>query len=214
MNEKILTATLKEFNESVASDSFAPGGGCVSALSGSLGAALGRMVLSLTIGKKKYAEFDKENTELAKKLSDLHRELMSAVEKDISGCKAILEAMGLPKDTEAEKNVRKAAMSDASKKANEAPLEVCTRSIELLRIFKNSISRINRNTVTDWACGSLQAYAALEGAAMNAKINLGSINDARYIKDTQENLRNMLGEARKLIDEIRVHVHSSLDSTN
>ncbi|MBF0548055.1 MAG: cyclodeaminase/cyclohydrolase family protein [Candidatus Riflebacteria bacterium] len=214
MNPKTLSNTLSEFNQAVASNSFAPGGGCVSALSGSLGAALGRMVLSLTIGKKKYLEFDAENKVLAGKLEEIHNSMLGCVEKDISGCNAILEAMNLPKDTETEKSQRKSAMSEAAKKANEAPIEICHKSVELLRVFKNSISKVNRNTITDWACGALQAYAALEGASMNAKINLGGINDPRYIKDTQESLRSLIGEGRSLFEEIKNQVHSCLDESN
>ena len=44
--------------ESLASKAPAPGGGGAAALVGAAGVALGNMVGSLTVGKKKYAEFD------------------------------------------------------------------------------------------------------------------------------------------------------------
>jgi len=214
MSERMLGHSIRDFSRSVGSDSFAPGGGCVSALSGAVGASLGQMVLRLTIGKKKYLEFDGENRHHLEKLEKVNEQLLQCVERDLEGCRQVEEAMKLPKDTETEKMHRKAAMSDACKRANEAPIDVCQLSLDLLRMFKTSINRVNRNTITDWACGALQAYAALEGAAMNAKINTGSIDDERYNKDLQEKLRVMLGEGRQLLEEIRNHVHSSLDASN
>ncbi|MFZ2960547.1 MAG: cyclodeaminase/cyclohydrolase family protein [Candidatus Ozemobacteraceae bacterium] len=214
MTHHLLDQSLRTFNASIASDSFTPGGGCASALSGAMGAALARMVLTLTIGKKKYAEFDAENRVVAADLENSHRALLECIERDATGCSWITQAMALPKDTEPEKALRKAAMSDASKRANEAPIDVCKYALALLRMFKGALNKVNRNCITDWACGALQAYAALEGAAMNAKINTGSINDSIYNKELHEKLCAMLGEGRKLMEEVKSHVYSSLDATN
>lgn len=210
----MIHASLQDFCHNVGSDSFSPGGGCVSALSGALAASLGKMVLTLTVGKKKYADFDVGNRQLLETMGKLQTELMQCVEHDKEGCDRILLAMAMPKDNESEKTRRRAAMSEASKKANEAPLAVCDKTVELLRLFLASLNRVNRNALTDWACGALQAYAALEGAAMNAKINLGSIDDTHYTKEVEEKLRSMLGEGRRLFEDIRGKVHSSLDSSN
>ena len=57
--------TCLQFTEETAGKAPVPGGGSVSALTGALGAALGRMVASLTIGKKKYADVEDEMIELA-----------------------------------------------------------------------------------------------------------------------------------------------------
>lgn len=212
--ERMLKMTLKEFAQAVASDSFAPGGGCVSALAGSMAASLATMVLTLTIGKKKYLEFDETNKKTLTEVEKHAQKLLDCVERDAQGCDWILEALALPKNNDLEKNKRKTALSEAGKKANEAPLDVCDSSLTLLRIFKNEINHVNRNAITDWAVGAMHAYTALEGAAMNAKINCGSIEDTRYCRELEEKFPRMLGEARTLIDEIRNHVHSSLDSTN
>ena len=212
--ERMMNKSLKNFCEAVGSDSFAPGGGCVSALSGALGASLARMVLTLTVGKKKYVEFDAENRVQLEAMAAHQQELMKCVDLDADGCQWIMEAMALPKDTESEESHRRSVMSDASKKANEAPMKVCQLSLELLRTLRGSINKINRNAVSDWACGALQAYAGLEGAAMNVKINFGSIDDQAYCRTTGEKVRVMLGEGRKLLDEVMCLVHSSLDSSN
>ena len=46
----------RKFVEVLASDAPAPGGGGAAALVGAIGTALGNMVGSLTVGKKKYAD--------------------------------------------------------------------------------------------------------------------------------------------------------------
>ena len=52
--------TVQEFAMQTASNEPVPGGGSISALAGSLAAALTEMVAGLTIGKKKYAEVEEE----------------------------------------------------------------------------------------------------------------------------------------------------------
>lgn len=210
MTEHMLSLNVRAFNQDLASDSFTPGGGCVSALAGAHGAALGRMVLALTIGKKKYAEFDGENRVVADQLEKLHQALLQCVEKDYDGCQKILQAMALPKDTDEQKAVRKSSMMKASRIANEAPVEVCELTLELLRLFKGQLAKVNANCITDWACGALQTWSGLEGAAMNALINIGSIGDAVYGEQLKAKIHPMLREGKELLETVRSTVHGQL----
>ena len=58
------TSTCTEFVEVLASKAPVPGGGGASALVGAVGTALGNMVGSLTVGKKKYADVEEEILEI------------------------------------------------------------------------------------------------------------------------------------------------------
>ena len=58
------TSTCTEFVEVLSSKAPVPGGGGASALVGAVGTALGNMVGSLTVGKKKYADVEDEMWEL------------------------------------------------------------------------------------------------------------------------------------------------------
>ena len=49
---------ISEYLEVLSSKAPVPGGGGASALAGTLGNALGQMVVNLTVGKKKYAEVE------------------------------------------------------------------------------------------------------------------------------------------------------------
>ena len=74
--------TCRKFVEVLASDAPAPGGGGAAALVGAIGTALGNMVGSLTVGKKKYAEVEAEIIELKGKCDALQKELLDQVEAD------------------------------------------------------------------------------------------------------------------------------------
>ena len=70
------TSTCTEFVEVLASKAPVPGGGGASALVGAVGTALGNMVGSLTVGKKKYADVEDEMWELKKKCDQLQKILI------------------------------------------------------------------------------------------------------------------------------------------
>ena len=88
----------RKFVEVLASDAPAPGGGGAAALVGAIGTALGNMVGSLTVGKKKYAEVEAEIIELKGKCDALQKELLDQVEADEVNFLPLAKAYGLPKD--------------------------------------------------------------------------------------------------------------------
>lgn len=71
------TVPCNEFVEVLASKAPVPGGGGASALVGAVGTALGNMVGSLTVGKKKYAEVEEEMWELKKKCDELQKDFFA-----------------------------------------------------------------------------------------------------------------------------------------
>ena len=71
------TVPCNEFVEVLASKAPVPGGGGASALVGAIGTALGNMVGSLTVGKKKYADVEDELRELQKNLSYARNRMLS-----------------------------------------------------------------------------------------------------------------------------------------
>ena len=61
---ELMNLSCEGFLEELASKAAAPGGGGASALVGAAGVALGSMVGSLTVGKKKYAAVDEHDQRL------------------------------------------------------------------------------------------------------------------------------------------------------
>ena len=88
----------RKFVEVLASDAPAPGGGGAAALVGAIGTALGNMVGSLTVGKKKYADVQDEIIALKAKCDALQTELLNQVEMDEINFLPLAKAYGIPKD--------------------------------------------------------------------------------------------------------------------
>ena len=97
------TYTCEDFVEILATKAPVPGGGGASALVGALGTALGNMVGSLTVGKKKYADVEADIIALKEKADALQKDFLRLVEEDAKVFEPLSKAYGMPKDTEEEK---------------------------------------------------------------------------------------------------------------
>lgn len=175
--------TVNQFADSVASNEPVPGGGSVAAVCGTLSAALSEMVANLTIGKKKYAEFENEMKEIKEIALALRNKLIDYIEKDSIAYNKVMDAYKLPKETEEEKGLRKQAIEDSSKLAATVPLEVAYASYEILPLTEAVVLRGNSNAVTDGLVAAMLARTAVLSALLNVRINLGSINDEEFVKE-------------------------------
>jgi formiminotetrahydrofolate cyclodeaminase len=172
----------------IASDSPAPGGGSVSALAASLGAALTSMVCRLTIGKKKYIDVQSEIEKVLKRSEDLRVQFISLIDEDTEAFNKVMAAYGLLKETEEQKVKRTAEIQSALKTATLVPLklmELCREAMELVRIV---VEKGNQNSISDASVAALMLQAGCEGAALNVKINLGSISDTDFVEQTKMKL--------------------------
>ena len=175
--------SVEEFAAVTASDAPAPGGGSVSALAGALGAALAEMVANLTVGKAKYAEVEDEMKELSAKGAEIRSELIAGIQKDTESFTMYMNALGMPKDTDEQKAVRREAMQNGLKEAAKVPLEVAETAAKIFPIAEAVVKRGNTNAVTDGLVASMMARTAVLGALLNVKINLGSIKDEAFVAD-------------------------------
>ena len=175
--------SVEEFAAVTASDAPAPGSGSVSALAGALGAALAEMVANLTVGKAKYAEVEDEMKELSAKGAEIRSELIAGIQKDTESFTMYMNALGMPKDTDEQKAVRREAMQNGLKEAAKVPLEVAETAAKIFPIAEAVVKRGNTNAVTDGLVASMMARTAVIGALFNVKINLGSIKDEAFVAD-------------------------------
>ena len=173
--------TIKGFLAETAGDAPVPGGGSISALNGSIAAALTEMVANLTIGRKKYAEVEDEMNTIACEVAKLQSELVIDVDKDSEAYNRVFAAFKLPKDTEEEKAHRSAEIQKNSKYAAEVPMEVARRVSKLLPMIEAVIIKGNQNAITDGCVAMMCAKVAVVGALFNVRINLTSIKDADFV---------------------------------
>jgi glutamate formiminotransferase/formiminotetrahydrofolate cyclodeaminase len=197
LTKKTVTAFLDE----VASSSPAPGGGSVAALAGALGAALTTMVCNLTIGKKKYIDVEEEVKKIRTEAERLRTRFTDLVDEDTQAFKKVMEAYALPKDGEAQKTLRGAAIEAATKEATLIPLEVMKHCIDAMALAQQVTSSGNVNSVSDAGVSTLMLYAACEGAALNVKINLNGLSDSDFVGWKSDDVESLLKTGRMMLEE-------------
>jgi formiminotetrahydrofolate cyclodeaminase len=198
--------TLKSFLDELASSSPAPGGGSVAALAGALGAALTSMVCNLTIGKKKYADVESEMKKIVKQSEELRERFTVLVEKDTEAFNKVMEAFSLPKDNEAQKALRNAAIEAATKEATMVPLEVMKHCIDAIALAQSVAAKGNKNSVSDAGVSALMLHAACESAALNVRINLSGLADTEFVNWKNEEMISILKTSRMMLEETQTIV--------
>lgn len=203
--------TLNAFLDDVASSSPAPGGGSVAALSGALGAALTSMVCALTVGKKKYADVEDEMKKVLAQSEHLREQFTVLVDLDTQAFNKVMEAFALPKDTEPQKALRSAAIREATKEATMVPLEVMKHCIDALALAQMVAAKGNANSVSDAGVSAIMLNAALEGAALNVRINLNGLDDPEFVGWKEEELQSLRSTSALMLEEIQAIVAEHLE---
>ena len=171
--------TVQEFAMQTASNEPVPGGGSISALAGSLAAALTEMVAGLTIGKKKYAEVEEEMKAAIEPMHAICEHLLDDIKRDSESFDLYMQALTLPKETEEEKAARQEAMQNGLKAAVAVPLSVAKRAYEIMPYAEVMVTK-----GTDALVATMMARTAVLGALFNVKINLESIKDEAFVAET------------------------------
>ncbi|MDD3277387.1 MAG: cyclodeaminase/cyclohydrolase family protein [Lachnospiraceae bacterium] len=196
------TVPCNEFVEVLGSKAAVPGGGGASALVGAVGTALGNMVGSLTVGKKKYADVEERMYELKEKADQLQKELLHLIERDAEVFEPLSKAYSMPRATEEEKAEKARVMEIVLKDACSVPMEImekCCEAIELLVEFGEKGSTL---AISDAGVGAACCKAALKGASLNVYINTKSMADKAYAASLNEKCDAMLEKYTKIADEV------------
>ena len=82
MAGRLIDERINDYIEVLSSGAPTPGGGAVAALTAAQGAALIMMVANLTVGKKKYAEFEELNVAAIDEAKGYLDQLMAGVDED------------------------------------------------------------------------------------------------------------------------------------
>ena len=190
--------TCRNFVTVLASDAPAPGGGGAAALVGAIGTALGNMVGSLTVGKKKYADVEAEIIALKAKCDDLQKQLLDQVEADEVNFLPLAKAYGIPKDDPNRDKI----MEEATIIACSTPMkimELCCEAIDCIAVFAAKGSRL---AVSDAGCGAVCCKAALQAASLNVFINTKSLKNRDTAEELNRQANLMLNKYGQIADEI------------
>ena len=200
--------TIQEFAMQTASNEPVPGGGSISALAGSLAAALTEMVAGLTIGKKKYADVEEEMKAAVEPMKAVCAQLLDDIKRDSESFDQYMQALTLPKETEEEKEARTEAMQNGLKAAVEVPLSVAKAACGILPYAETMVVKGNRTAVTDALVATMMARTAVLGAGFYVKINLESIKDQEYVdrigKEVAELEKQAIEQEKKILAQAQV----------
>lgn len=207
---KLVEMQINDFIAVLGSDTPAPGGGSASALAAAQGIALTKMVTELTIGKKKYAEFEDEIELLQKKAKSLQEGLLRAIDEDTEAFNQVSAVFGLPKTTEEEKKARREAMQSALRGAAVTPFSMMEKIVDALKVTQAAVGKSNTNAASDLGVAALNLKAALQGAWLNVLINLASIKDEMFVRQYRKAGESLVEEGSKIADATYQQILESL----
>jgi formiminotetrahydrofolate cyclodeaminase len=195
-----------DFVSVLASKAPVPGGGGASGLVGAVGMALGSMVGSLTVGKKKFADVEADLIAAMEKAAALQKELLHLIDQDAVVFEPLAKAYGIPKEDPSRTKV----MEDALKLACSVPMDImraCAKAIELQDEFAKKGSAL---ALSDAGVGVAFCKAALQGASLNVFINTKSMTDKTYAAGIEAEADNLLKKYCAMADDVYNSVVSRL----
>ncbi len=200
--KRLVDKSLEGFMNETASESPAPGGGSVSAYIGALGTALGTMVANLSSHKRGWDDRWEEFSDWAVKGKEIQNELLRLVDEDTKAFNAIMEAYGLPKKSEAEKEARGQAIHEATLRAIKVPYKVMETAEKALEVLDAMARTGNPNSISDTGVGALAIRAAVEGACLNVRINAAGLEE----REKEEWIRKAETLRHRAVEEAE-HIH-------
>lgn len=150
--DKSVAAYLQDLSAKLA----APGGGSAAALSAAMGACLLSMVVNFTLGKKKYARYEKELARVLEKSEKLRKDFLELVDLDVAAYK-----------------------SGEARKALDVPFALCRLSYEAIKLCPLLIKKSNPNLASDVAVAAILLESAFACAEFNVRINLKIIGEKK-----------------------------------
>jgi glutamate formiminotransferase/formiminotetrahydrofolate cyclodeaminase len=177
----LIQMDLRQFANETASESPAPGGGSIAAYVGALGASLGTMVANLSAHKRGWDDRWEEFSTVAEVGQHLKDRLLDLVDKDTEAFNGIMTAIRMPKGSDDEKAIRKAALITATKNAIDIPHQVMQTSFDCYEFLNQMAEKGNPASVSDAGVGALCVHAAIHGAYLNVLINCADFSEKDYV---------------------------------
>lgn len=206
--------TIKEFTDALSSSKPVPGGGGASGLAAALGMSLGSMVLALTTGKKKYAQYQQEIEESIIRAEELTQGLLLSIDRDAEAFEPLSKAYSLPRETDEEKAYRDEVMEKALLEASEAPLAQMKLILEAMMLIQR-ISQIGSTLAISDAGAAVQfAFAALKASSLNVYINTKLMKDRTCAEELNKRAETLTAQAKGIYEETYERVLASIKGGN
>ncbi len=204
---KFADKSCTEFVNVLASKEPVPGGGGASALAGAIGIALGSMVGSLTLGKKKYADVEEDIRTLMAKADEIRARMIRLIDRDAEVFEPLAKAYGMPKETPEEQAEKARVMEIVLKDACDVPLEIMRAACDAIEAIAEFAAKGSKLAISDAGCAASVCRASLESAALNVFINTKAMADReraeRINKEANEMLDKYVAKADAIYQDVR-----------
>ena len=171
MTRDIWQQSLDSFLEATASATPTPGGGSVAMVSGTLGLGLVLMALNVTARGKDAPDI----SDLISTTEEMLSEMRQAPKADIDAFDALMAAYRLPKTSDEEKKVRRAAIDAATAGATKTPIDAADLCARALELAVEASAQAKPSILSDVEAGALLLRSAGEGVLLNVDINLPAL---------------------------------------
>ena len=119
------------------------------------------------------------------------------MDEDAQAFHLVMDALGMPKETDDEKAVRKEAMQNAFKEASRVPMETARLGVKLFPGIRAVVERGNQNAASDGLVAAMMTRNAILAALFNVRINLQSIKDQAFVTFMKEEVKRIQAETMK-----------------
>jgi len=168
-------ASLGKYLDDLAAKLAAPGGGSAAAMNAAMGVSLVSMVINFTLGKPKYAAYEKELKCLLEKSERLRAEFLNLVDLDVKAYKS--------------KNLRDAL---------NIPFMLARLCFEAINLCTPLVRKGNVNLISDVAVAAIMLEAAFASAYFNVEINLKGLDDKKLAATIRKELAQKAGKIMKI----------------
>jgi len=199
--------SIDRFLAELASDAPTPGGGTAAAVCGAMGAALAEMVAGLTLSKEKFAQVHGAVRAIAESARAARAELIALSREDALAYDCVVAARRLPKDSEAEKAARSAAIAQANRIATEVPMRTARAAVRLLTTLPELVEKGNPSAASDAGSAALLLESAAAAALLNVAINLPGVKDPAFLADMNRGMAELTEESQRLRDMVLALAH-------
>lgn len=192
-----------EYLEALSAKTPVPSGGGVTALSASLAFSLALMVGNLTLGKKKYVNYEERLKLRMQEWEEGRKAALRLAKADEEAFMPLAKVYALPKETEDEKKIYREKMEECLDRASLVPLTLLTLCAENAESFLELAKEGSKLLLSDVGIAASLMLSAISGSALNVRINTKLMQNEERKKEREEAVEAALKQCELLEKTVR-----------
>jgi formiminotetrahydrofolate cyclodeaminase len=181
VSDSLWNSTAEQLLRRASSADPTPGGGSVAALSGAFGLGLVLMAIAVSVADASYAAAEREQLlDAQSRGRELQDYVAGAVDRDVAEFDAVMAGYRMPRNSEAERAVRREAIDAATVRATHGPLGLAEATIRGIALADEVEPLVKPGIVSDARAGRDLLRGAALAAVRTADINLVALEQREH----------------------------------